>query len=246
MPGNFAAARRKHHCARKLAAQIGIENPKSRKRAGSGRNKNFADTQRGGQRRCVQRARAAKSKQRKISRVVTALNRDAPQSAFHADIGYTHDAFGGCFDGGETAASLAECSESPLRARQIEMHCTAQKMLLVQTAEHQIGIGHCGTLASSVASRTGIGACRLRPHLQSAGGVDPCERASASARGVNVKHGHSNRDARNLTFNAGSRLSCRIEQRNVCGGAAHIEAENAFNARHAGHAECADYASRGS
>ena len=55
----------------------------------------------------MERARAAKGKQRKGTRIVAAFDGNAAQGALHAGVGYAKDAFGEMFEGREGLARIA-------------------------------------------------------------------------------------------------------------------------------------------
>ncbi len=109
-----------------------------------------------------------------------------------------------------------------------------------RSAKNEIGIGDGGAVATAVAGGAGNGSGGLRTDLQRTGSVHPRERAAACAGGVDVEHGHADREAGDLALGAGRGLAGGIEQSDVGGSSAHVEGEDAIDAGGAGNAERAD------
>ena len=113
----------------------------------------------------------------------------------------------------------------------------------MQAAEDQVGIGDGCAFAAAVAGGAGIGSGGLRAHLQRAGRVHPCQGAAARAGGVDVEHGHAHGQSSDLAFD-GRRAARAV----ASSSATSVEvppmskAEDAIDARSAGHAERADHA----
>ena len=112
----------------------------------------------------------------------------------------------------------------------VEPHRAAKEVIGVKAPEDEIGIGDGGSIASTVTGGSGIGAGGLWPDLQGSRGIDPGQRPAARAGGVNVEHGDADGQSAYLAFDGGRRLARGIEQRNVSRCAAHVEAEQAFDA----------------
>ena len=126
---------------------------------------------------------------------------------------------------------------------QIEGEVSAEKALRLEPAEKQIGVGDRRLGAASVADGSGIGSGGLRTDSKRSGGVEAGDGTSAGANGVNVEHGHADRQAGNLSLTA--RLDFAIDQGHVGGGAAHVEGNDAVESAAAGHGRSADYAAGG-
>ena len=70
-----------------VAGDVGYEHTVGAEHAGDGRNEYLVDAQGVGQFTCVQRSRAAKGHEGEAARVVSLLNRDTAQRAFHGGVG---------------------------------------------------------------------------------------------------------------------------------------------------------------
>ena len=84
------------------------------------------------------------------------------------------------------------------RALKIQWEVSTQKSSGLQAAEEQIGVGDGGLRAAAVADGAGIGAGRFGADAQGSGGVEAGERTSTGADGVDVEHGHADREAGDL------------------------------------------------
>ena len=139
-----------------------------------------------------------------------------------------------------------DCRESAAGAGFVETHGAAEEVIGMKTAEDEVGVGDGGAIAAAVARGAGNGSGGLRADLQRAGRVHPRKRAAACAGGVNVEHGHADRESGDLAFGAGGGLACGVEKSDVGGCSAHVEGEDAIDAGSAGNAERADDAAGGS
>ena len=79
--------------------------------------------------------------------------------------------------------------------------------------------------AAAVASGSGLGAGRLRADAQRAAGVAPGDRAAARAYGVDVQGGQGERPTGDLALGALGDVAV-VDQADVAGRAAHVEAEH--------------------
>jgi len=124
-------------------------------------------------------------------------------------------------------------------AFQIEGKISAQEALRLEAAEKQIGIGHRGLDAATVADGARIGSGGFRADAQRSSRIETSDGASARADRVNVEHGHTDGQTGNLGLTAGPYLA--IDQGNVAGSSAHIERDDAAKpaaARHRGGSDC--------
>ena len=128
-------------------------------------------------------------------------------------------------------------------AVEIESEVAAEKTRGLQAAEKKIGVGDGGLRAASVADGAGIGAGGFGADAQNAGGIEAGERASAGADGVNVEHGDADGKADDLGVGGGG--DGAFDERDVGGGASHVEGDDAIEAAGAGGGGGADYASGG-
>ncbi len=166
-------------------------------------------------------ARAAESDQRELSRIVAVLNRDHAYRLFHRRVYHPDDSSGELFRRKLRPVPLEPFGHQAACALEIESEISAQKALRLQPAEQQVGIRHRGLGAATVADRTRIRSSRFRTDAQGAAGIEAGDGTSPSAYSMNVEHGHANREPGDLGLAAGAGFA--IYQRNVGGGAAHVE-----------------------
>ena len=158
---------------------------------------------------------------------------------FHARVDDAENAFGEMF---RCWRKIGEDPTQRVIARAIfmETHGATEEVVGMEAAEEEVGVGDGGVVATAVAGGTGIGSGGLRTHLQRAGSVHPCERTAAGAGGVDVEHGHADRETCYLALGAGGWLASSVKQSYVGGSTTHVEGEHAFDACSAGDAERAD------
>ena len=94
----FHRIARQHHRSRIIAHRIGQQNADRRKRAGHRGNQHRGNAQSPRQRTSMQRPAAAKSHQRKLARVVAALDRDDANRLLHLRLDHAKNARGKLFD----------------------------------------------------------------------------------------------------------------------------------------------------
>ena len=128
-------------------------------------------------------------------------------------------------------------------AIEIEREVSAEKTRGLQAAEEKIGVGDGGLGAAPVADRAGIGSGGFGADAKNAGGIEAGERASSGADGVNVEHG--NADGRPSDLSVGGSVDRTFDERDVGGGASHVEGDDAVEAAGAGGGGGADHASGG-
>ena len=109
----------------------------------------------------------------------------------------------------------------------------------LQAAEEQIGVGDRGQRAAAVADGAGIGAGGLGAHAHGSGGVEAGERTSSGADGVDVEHGHPDRETGDFGLTAG--LGFAVDECDVGGSASHVEGDDLVEAAEACGGRGSDY-----
>ena len=128
-------------------------------------------------------------------------------------------------------------------AVEVEGEVAAEKARGLQAAEEKIRVGDGGLRAASVADGAGIGSGGFGADAENSGGVEAGERASAGADGVDVEHGDADGEAGDLGVGGG--FDFAFDERDVGGGASHVEGDDAVEAAGAGGGGGADDASGG-
>ncbi len=124
------------------------------------------------------------------------------------------------------------------------VHLSADQLIRRDAPQHDVRVGHRGTVAFAVTGRPGIGARALGPHAQQAAFIHARDGAAARADGVDVEHGHAHREAVDGSLQRFARLA--VAKAHIGGSAAHIEAQNARETGELGDFEGADHAAGGS
>ena len=134
----------------------------------------------------MQRAAAAERHQRKIARILAALDRHGANGARHIDVRHLTDAVRRVFDAqpqrpGDMLLHRAR------RQRRIDRKRSAGERMAVEKAEHHIGVRHRRPIgAAAIAGGPRIATGALRPHDQEPAGIDAGHRAAAGADFGNV------------------------------------------------------------
>ena len=124
---------------------------------------------------------APEGDQHELARVVAALHRHEAQCIHHGRVGDLHDAVCGGHDVQPERVG-AFLLDRRARRGHVQLDLTAEKVVRVEAAEHQVGVGHRGLAAAfAVADRTGVGAGAARTDAQRAAGIHPGNRAAAGA-----------------------------------------------------------------
>ena len=137
---------------------------------------------------------------------------------------------------------FSHSDDQAARAFQIEREISAQKTMRLQPSQNQIRIRHRGLRAAAIADRAGIGSSGFRPYAQRSAGVEARDGASAGAHGVNIEHGHANRQAGNLGLAAGAGFA--VHQRHIGRSAAHVERDDSFESAAARHGRGSHHSAR--
>ena len=142
--------------------------------------------------------------------------------ACHLGVRHVADALGDVDDA--EAEAFADRGERPLRRLEVEAHLTAREGIGVDAAEHEVGVGHGRfDAAAAVAGGAGGRACRAGPDAQAAR-LDPGDGAAAGADRVDVHHAHEH--GLTLERRLGRDVGHAVDdERDVEGGAAHVDAD---------------------
>ncbi len=172
----------------------------------------------------MQRPGAAERHQREAARVDAALDAHHAQRAEHRGLGDAHDSLRA---GDRLELQLVgQARDRALGRGPVEREAAGERRVLEQPPEQQVGVGD-GRLApaASVARRPGIGPGGGGPHAQRAAGVAPGDRAAAGADGVDVERRQRQRAPGDRALGGLGNLAA-IDQADVAGGAAHVEAQH--------------------
>ncbi len=126
---------------------------------------------------------------------------------------------------------FCSCRPASARARSTET-VSAEKAGWIEAAEKQIGVGDGGQGATAETDGAGIGASGFGTDAQHAAAVEAGKGTAAGARGVNLQHRHADGNAGDHRFaGAADTALGRIGEENIGRGAAHVEADDAVEAR---------------
>ena len=144
----------------------------------------------------MQRPCATKGHQRIAPGVDALLHRTAANSIGHIGVDDCQNAKRRAV--WRQANLTGEAFNHGLGSSHIKRHGAAQKILRIQTAEHDIRIRHRGQRAAApIAGGTRHGAGGLRPHAKRPTRIQPCNGTAASADGVDINHWGQQGKARN-------------------------------------------------
>src|SRR5439155_26170060 len=137
------------------------------------------------QRYGVQASRAPGRNQREFARVVTTLDRDVAQRAFHVgrhDIEHTLSSTDRAYFSLHGSAHFrGEHFESCPRPPFIELEFAAQQRSARKVTEYHVRIGNRWEKRLAITGRTGIGAGRFRTHPQRSTFIDARNRSTDGA-----------------------------------------------------------------
>ena len=172
--------------------QIRGEKAHGRRDAGVRRHDDFPESQHGGDFHAVQRSGSAESHQREIAGIDALLHCARANGVGHVAVDDGEHAFGG-FELGH-AERVGEPFHDTMGGCFIKRHAAAKKIVLVEPAEDQIGVGYGRFLAAAAIScRTRNGAGAARPDPKGAALIDVGDRAAASTDCMNIDHRHQQR-----------------------------------------------------
>ena len=201
---------------------VGKRGPQRREHAGVWRRQHSLYSKPLGEGAGVHRARSPKGHKGKATRVETPLKGDGAQGPLHCGVGHSKHAL--CRRHHVLAKLFRELGNVEPGPLCIQRHPAVQEPACVQAAQDQVGVRHRHPLAAAVAGRPRIGPGGLRPHQQRAACVHPRYRTASRADGVNVYSGHTSGVAAYL--GRGSLLHLPGTQRDVGGGAAHVQRDD--------------------
>ena len=184
---------------------------------------------------------AAERHQRERARIVAALHGDYSQGPLHAGVCHPQD--GG--RGGRGVAAVGRRQVVDGRAGEVgtHIHAAAQEVLRRDASQHYLGVGGCGVATASVEGGAGVRARALRADAQGAPGVYAGDGATAGAHAEHVDAGAAYRQLAHLGLVPLADVTGA--ERDVGGGAAHIERDDAVEAGGGGYLERAGNASGG-
>ncbi len=203
--------------------------------AGIGRDHHAGHAQLAGQAGGVQGRRAAEGDQRAGAGVLAVLHRVHAGGAGHVFIDDLRDAAGGlgqrhvqrCADRGGDGA---------FGAGGVQRDLAAGEAGRVDAAQRHVGVGHGGRgAAAGVAGGAGVGAGTVRAHHDALQRIDAGDGAAAGTDLHHVDHRDAHREAAALgeAIGAGDLEMARllrgvvVDQRDLGGGAAHVEGDGA-------------------
>ena len=160
----------------------------------------------------MQRPRSSKANQRKLSRIITALNRDQSNRLLHLSFCQLHNPQRKFLD--RINCSTGVLHEVPCSTL-VQAHRARQAEFCIKPAQHQIRVGHSRQFATSVADWARISPRRCRPNVQNSAAIKTSQRTSTGADGMNIEHRHRYRKLRDASF-VGNLWPSRINQRHVC------------------------------
>src|SRR5262245_9698627 len=175
---------------------------------------------------------AAETEERKVARVVSALDGNQSYRLFHVVIHHVDHALREFFRALPRASPI-ETAKNRNHTAFGKSHRSAQKELWTQAAKNEIRIGDSEPFSFAIADRTRIGSSAFRPDFQGATGIEFGDGPSAGADGMNVHHGNADRHSVDLAFM--SNLDVAVAKGYIGRGSTHIEGDDlrvATNLRH--------------
>ena len=231
-------------------AQIGEPHPVGGKNPGEGVDEDAADAERIGDQAGMLPARPAEAVEGVAGHVVAALDRDLLDRLGHVLHG-DHQETLGDLDRGALVAGLT-LDLGGERGEFLAHDVFVERLVGVRAehpgeearadlADHHIGVGHAERPAPAVAGGARVGAGRIRADAV-ARAVEMEDRAAAGGDGVDLHHRRAHAHAGDQGLEG--TLVFAVVMRHVRRGAAHVEADDLFVARHGGGAHRADDAAR--
>ena len=205
--------------------QIGGEKAHGRRDAGIRRHDDFPESQHGGDFHAMQRSGSAESHEREIAGIDALLHCARANGVGHVAVDDGEHAFGG-FELGH-AERVGEPFDDAMGGCFVKRHAAAKKIVLVEPAEDQIGVGYGRFLAAAaIGGRARHGAGAARPDPKGTALIDVGDRAAAGADGMDIDHRHQQRKS-------GDRSAARVglgkaafdHDADIGAGAADIESD---------------------
>ena len=117
----------------------------------------------------------------------------------------------------------------------VQVDIATEDTVRIHVAQRQVGVGHGRSLAAlGVAGRAREGAGALRPHHERAV-IEPGDGAAAGPDGLHCHHGLAQGSAAEGAVARDLRRAA-LDQADIGGGAAHVEADGALDPQRPGHA----------
>ena len=201
----------------------GGDQPQRREDAAGARADQAGDLELVRQRGGVHRACPAEGQQRVAPRVHAPLDRHHAERPDHLLVGDADDSLGR-LDLAQAELVAQRADRLPGRV-DVQRDAAGEVGVRREVAEQQVGVGN-GRLgaAPAVAGRTGLRPGRARAHTERTAGVAPADRAAAGADGVHVDHRQLDRAPLDLA-RVGPPHLAGVDDADVAGGAAHVDAD---------------------
>ncbi len=231
---------RAQHTGRVVPRDVGHQHAEGGQHTGMARHTHPCHLQFVGDLARVHAAGATESHQRKLSGIMTALHRHHPNRALHVGVGHAYDPFG---ERRHSESGLfRQGSRHTFGACAVDGHAPTQKVVGVQPAEQQVGIGDRQFIADAVTDGPGCRTCTSRPHTQRAACIHVRNRATTRTHRVDVDHGQPHGKVTNTRIRGACNLL--VNQAHVGGRATHVEADHTCKPRRGSHGLCAHNPSR--
>ena len=226
-----------------LVLEVGDQQPQRRGGPRTGRDDGGGHFHLGGQAVGMHRSGPAEGHQSELPGIVSPLNRDQPQGVHHGRIGNLHDAVGGLhhLHSQGIGAFFLDRLSSRLH---FQGEPASQKMVRLQAAQNQVGIGHRGLSAPlPVTDGARLGSGASRPHPKDAARVHPGDRPAPGPNLHQVDHRGANGIAgpplgTGPGLGRGAHLvvlgdlgSPVLDQTHLGGGAPHVEGDEVEKAQ---------------
>ena len=170
--------------------------------------------------------------EREFARIEAAFDGYFAHPLRHVVAGNAVDAGGRFLQGQSHRLCNLRLDRAP-RGGQIKTHLAAGKIIRIEVAEREIGIGRGRKRAApAVASRAWCGSRALRADAQQAALIHPGDRAAPRADGVNIEHGQCDLVPRDLTIVDRARRADR--HRGLEARSAHVCSDAAIGAERLG------------
>ena len=229
--------------ARIVFHDVAGENAEGRERAGERGDDDVRNAEGFGEGAGVEASGATEGDEGEVAGIASALDGDDADGFFHGRVDHADDSGGELFEREATSLLLEQfCVTRRVRSRS-SVKSPPRKRVGCRRPRRRLASVTVGCGAASVADGTGIGSGGFGADAQDSGGVEAGEGASAGTDGVNVEHGDADGKARDLGVGGG--FDFAFDERDVGGGASHVEGDDAVEAAGAGGGDGADDASGG-
>ena len=206
-----------------LVAQIGGEHAPGREDGRHARHDDPGDLEHARDLGDVETRRAAEGEEGEAPRIGPAPHGDDADAFGHVGVDHALYALGG--RDGQGAESRGEGRHRGLRAGGVEARAAAEEIGGIEQAQHDVGVGDRGRgAAQAIARGPGDGARALGTDVEDATLVDMSDGAAPRAERVDVDGGQGDLARPHRLVARQLRLAA-LKQRDVRGGAAHVEGD---------------------